>query len=562
VGNTPYALYNLPLHTNIVLTAIRTDVNPHVPYGNFIVNTGDKQNPTVPNQPAAPYTACSTEVTLTKLTIPPEPLSGEYLHGLSSFEASNLNELSVSDPALAANLDASTVNYYKNIDPRGKRTTFADFKNVNGLNGGAGEIHAIYANSGDLGFGRDMHCKRSGSDVACYVTNYGSILTDDLQDAIDAVGGPGHNPVATVAMEYSRIESQLGVPNEFDDPERVVKFYVFSGDGTHLLNSADLDTGVNSRKRPVPQLCMVCHGGAYPFAWGPGTAPTFDSRDHVKLGATFLPFDLHFYTFAPAPNDKLTQQPFFKQLNEDIVKNTPPGTALAEVITKMYANGPNQDENFAVPGWDAQAVPRNMYKDVVARTCRTCHIANSFAPLKFDQSTQMTDTLLGGVEVRVCSQYVMPHAKVPHDLFWGSFGPSMPAQLQVFGDTFKTGLNGWQGNLCGPFTSGGITPASFFTTTIQPIFDLHCTSCHNGGNPSAGLNLSAANSIANLVNVTSTEDGTKKRVVPNNANNSYLFQKINGSPGIIGVQMPKNAAPLSAGDKANIQTWINTGANP
>ncbi len=561
VSNTPYALYNLPLHKNIVLTPIRTDVNPHVPIGNFIVNTGDKQNPTVPNNPLAPYGACSTEVTLTQLTIPPEPISGEFLQGLSSFEASNLSELSASDPTLAAQLNASTDNYYHQIDPRAKRTTFADFKNTNDLNG-PGELHAVYSNSGDLGFGRDMHCKRTGSDVACYVTNYGNILTDDAQDVIDAVGGPGHTPVATVAMEYSRIESQPGVAVEFDDPERVVKFYVYSGDGTHLLNAADLDSGVNARPRPVPQLCMVCHGGAYAFPWGPGTAPTFDSRDHVKLGATFLPFDLHYYNFAPAPNDKATQQPIFKQLNEDIVKNTPPGAALAEVITKMYTPGPNQNETFVADGWNAQPVPQNMYKDVVARTCRTCHIANSFPSLKFDQSTQMTDSLLGSVETRVCSQFVMPHAKVTHNIFWGSFQPSMPAQLQIFGDAFRTGLNGWQGNLCGPFTSGGITPPSFYTTVVQPIFNVNCTSCHNAGSPAAGLNLSAANSLANLVNVTSSEDGTKKRVLPGNANNSYLYMKVHGSPGISGVQMPKNQPPLSAADQASIQTWINGGANP
>ena len=34
------------------------------------------------------------------------------------------------------------------------------------------ETSAVYANTIDLGFGRDMHCVQNGADVACYVSNY------------------------------------------------------------------------------------------------------------------------------------------------------------------------------------------------------------------------------------------------------------------------------------------------------------------------------------------------------------------------------------------------------
>lgn len=36
----------------------------------------------------------------------------------------------------------------------------------------------------------------------------------------------------------------------------------------------------------------------------------------------------------------------------------------------------------------------------------------------------------------------------------------MPAQLQVFGDTFGTGSNGWQGNICGDFKVTENSPAA------------------------------------------------------------------------------------------------------
>ena len=282
IDNSPpseHVLYNLPTNTNIVLVPIRLSDN--VPIGTFVVNTGGQQNPTSPNLPAGPpYHACSTQVTLSDQVVPPVPLSGEFLHGLYSFSATNLDELDPADPtqnALKLALDQASANYYSQIDPRGKRLTLADFKTTNGF-GTPAELRAIYANSGDLGFGRDMHCVRVGDDVAAYVTNYGDIDTSDSADVVAAISGA--NPVATVAMEYSRIESPPGNPTEFDDTDRVVKFYVYNADGTALLKAANLD-GLGAR--PIPQLCMVCHGGEYPGGAVLGSAPPFNSRNDVKL---------------------------------------------------------------------------------------------------------------------------------------------------------------------------------------------------------------------------------------------------------------------------------------
>lgn len=564
-----HVIYNLPSNTNIVLVPIRESNN--IPFGTFVVNTGATQAPTTPNLPVGPpYSACSTEVILTDLGIPDEPIAGEFLHGLYSFEATNLDELDPNDPsdvALAAALDQATTNYYAQIDPRGKRLTLSDFKSTNGFP--TGEINVRFANSGDLGFGRDMHCTQKanpnigGFDVACYVTNYGDITTPDTDDAIAAVAGV--SPVATVAMEYSQIESAPGNQTEFDDPSRVVKFYVYNAAGTQLLKAANLDA---KGARPIPQLCMVCHNGEYPSGPVTGGEPPFNDRDDVKLNSRFLPFDLHYYTFAPAPNDKATQQPAFKQLNETIVQNTPPdATHIADIITQMYASGPTQDEDFIVAGWNAQPIEQGMYRDVVGRTCRTCHAANLFPTLQFDQASQAKD-LLGSIESRVCTEHVMPHAKVPHEIFWLSTGPHMPAQLQVFGDTFKTALNGWNGTLCGSFTPGGSTPVAFYTSTIQPIWNggpntVACTSCHIGASPQAGLNLSAASSYGNLFNVDSTQLPSMKRVKPGDAANSYLFHKISGTQNTVGgsgSQMPPVGATLTPATRAAIENWINSGA--
>ena len=89
----------------------------------------------------------------------------------------------------------------------------------------------------------------------------------------------------------------------------------------------------------------------------------------------------------------------------------------------------------------------------------------------------------------------MPHAKRTHEIFWTSIGPHMPSILQVFGDTFKTGSNGWKGQLCGQFTSGGATPPSLYVTSVyNPIWiPKGCNACHIGGTPPAGLNIADTN---------------------------------------------------------------------
>jgi hypothetical protein len=208
-------LNNLPANTNITLVPIRTtDLNPAVnglPMGVFVVNSGGPQNPlwpTVPggfqNEPAGPpywaedasgnpTGACSTRVVLHDLGLdfydPPTPAAGAFLHGLSSFAAVNLTD---TDAAFAADANAAlrdavaqaSVDYRGQIDPRDIRPTLSCYKIVNRMpldpgescpeHTGSGfvadtplaETSAVYANTIDLGFGREMHCVQNGADVA------------------------------------------------------------------------------------------------------------------------------------------------------------------------------------------------------------------------------------------------------------------------------------------------------------------------------------------------------------------------------------------------------------
>jgi hypothetical protein len=74
------------------------------------------------------------------------------------------------------------------------------------------------------------------------------------------------------------------------------------------------------------------------------------------------------------------------------------------------------------------------------------------------------------------------------------------------------------------------------------------------------MNLSSADeSFAALVGVASLQVPTLSRVAPNDPDNSYLVQKIEGSAAG-GARMPFGGAPLDPAVIADIRQWITNGA--
>lgn len=574
-----HVVYNLPTNTEIVLVAIRQDED--IPIGTFVVNTGGPQNPTDPNRPVYPYGACQSDVELydPELSDPPSAASDydAFLNGLYSFIATNLDEYTPASPddpspeELAALFDGVTDNYYNLIDPHGLRETLDEFIDVNDFNLGP-EVHAVYANSGDLGFGRDMHCRRQEVspgvyDVACYVSNYGDFFTPDEADFEAAANQD--TAVATVAMEYTRIEDP-GDPTMFVSPDRVVKFYVYGADGTRV-NSADLD-GFGAR--PIPQLCMVCHGGSanYDGAPSPTNPPVFETVDDVDLGSVFLPFDLTAFTIVDGLTvegmlglfDKAAQQDEFRQLNEEIVLSSDPGPAIEEVIANMYPGPGDQIEDFVIPGWSSDPAHDAMYRNVVARACRACHVAQLDTDITFRTSTQATD-LASSIRFRVCQQGVMPHARATYDRFWTSISPHQPAQLISWGNVFAPALD-W--SICAtaaPVDAPDPPEIVYHDPYVQQIWTNYgCDTCHP---PNAGLDLTAGNAYDQIVNQPSTQLPPMDLIEPNQLNQSYLWHKVNGTQGGVGGsgdQMPVGGPfltdPGNEADLSTLQEWIQGGA--
>jgi hypothetical protein len=89
-----------------------------------------------------------------------------------------------------------------------------------------------------------------------------------------------------------------------------------------------------------------------------------------------------------------------------------------------------------------------------------------------------------------------------------------------------------------------------------------CANCHTGRIPNININFtSGVDAYALLVNVPSRQRPDLMLVAPGNPDASYLIQKLEGTPGIVGLRMPRNGPPyLTEGQIKVIRRWIEIGA--
>ncbi len=324
--------------------------------------------------------------------------------------------------------------YYATIDPSNLRTTLGGFWAQNGFTGtgGGADAAATFINFNDLGFGRDMHCRQNGAEIACYVTNYGGsnqapanyTLADNANVA---------DRIATVAMEYSAVT--VGSP--------IVKFYAFAGGvaASPRITSADLD---GAGPKFVPNLCLQCHGGTYLPA-----NPVLPTVAEVNMGASFREFDIYSYRdgayangLATGLTQILAQEPAFFDLNQRVLASAPQ-TAISELINIWYpTSAPPFNQNAVPVGWASQP---GLYLNVVAKACRTCHAAqeNAFSTDKAWASFAQFQNAKPVIQFVACTGdpaqpnwdqvkrfRFMPHANVTFKNFW--LDPSAYSALGTF----------------------------------------------------------------------------------------------------------------------------------
>ena len=117
------------------------------------------------------------------------------------------------------------------------------------------------------------------------------------------------------------------------------------------------------------------------------------------------------------------------------------------------------------------------------------------------------------------------------------------------------------GNPITPGSGSGGALTADFESIQENVFTPICTKCHIGAGAPMGLQLDAAHSYAMLVGVPSVEQPNVLRVAPGDPNDSYIIRKLEGAPGISGVQMPANGPPYLPQSTIDvISQWITNGA--
>ena len=292
-----------------------------------------------------------------------------------------------------------TAAYYAAINAP---ATLADFQALYQMTpASASDIAARYYNAGDLGIGREMHCRATATPVggvACYVMNYGT-FGGTRDDALAQLAA-GTTPLATVVMVYT---PPLDAPN-------AVTFMVYGPTGA-LSNLAQLDT--HGDNTSIPQNCLNCHGGR----------SKYDATTHAATGARFLPFDPAAFEFSSDPTMTLAAQTAQFRSLDGLVSTTEPTTAMRELISGMWPPGGAFDDAFVPSGWSATPSDAQVYRGVVAPYCRSCHTTFDRAS---DTATFATAAGLraqkGAVLTRLCGAgpHGMPTAERTTAALFGS----------------------------------------------------------------------------------------------------------------------------------------------
>lgn len=153
--------------------------------------------------------------------------------------------------------------YYRAVDPDNTRTTLQDWKSANQFGQCDEEVHVVFRDAKDLGYGRNMRgCRHVDGRVAVFVDNYvvrvqpGDPANYGPINVEAAISEDQHHKQGTNAIEFTPID-----PTD-PDSDKVAKFFTFDREGQRIV-TADLD---GRGSKAMPQPCLLCHGATL-SAW-------------------------------------------------------------------------------------------------------------------------------------------------------------------------------------------------------------------------------------------------------------------------------------------------------
>src|SRR5882672_11299366 len=389
------------------------------------------------------------------------------------------NPVSMNTGGFETNTSTYATAYYAAIDPTNLKDTIDKWKTQNGFGSGGTELRAVFRDTKDLGYGRNMNGRTNvDGSVAFYVENYNvtpNAASGGYANALNveaAINRDTRWHVGTNAIEWSSTPCILGVdPTGCSDTVKFAKFYNFSSkDGTRQL-AVDLD---GNGLKAMPGPCITCHGGRgdplTPTEGNPAK-PRFPlvenslSRKRGDVQARLHGMNVGSFGFSPdlVGFSRTDQEATLKTFNQWILCTYPlsatspsdptvdacrvpaglnewQGTA-AEMIKSWYGGtgtngipGPTFLDNYVPAGWQAGVngvAAEDLYRNVVTPFCRTCHIlrgTNNQSDIDFMTVAKFTG-YADRIKAHVFDRGTMPLALIVYNDFWASGAPTQLANF-------------------------------------------------------------------------------------------------------------------------------------
>ena len=352
------------------------------------------------------------------------------------------------DGSLQTNTVAYAQAYYAAIDPTNAKDTLAKWKAANGFDSGSGtQVTVVFGDVRDLGFGRRMTARQNGDGtVAVVVENYAVTAATSYafsQANLDAavVQDQRWHPY-TNAIEFSP------GPN---GGASFAKFFNFKG----ATGERDLEVNLDGRgDKAMPGICISCHGGrgdplSAPDATGKrlfALVANSASQSRGDVQARLHPLEPDTFQFSTTPGfTRAEQEAAIKTINKMVLCTYPkPATATspedacrrlanphewqgtaAEFLKAAYGGEGMPSAAFSdtyVPASYLEAGQSTLYRDVIATSCRACHMMRGSAGQSDIDFTSIAKFrgFSDRIKAHVIDRGNMPLVRLVFDRFWST----------------------------------------------------------------------------------------------------------------------------------------------
>jgi mono/diheme cytochrome c family protein len=338
--------------------------------------------------------------------------------------------------------------YYGDIDPLNERDTIAKYKAKNGFDSGTGtQVSIIFGDVRDLGTGRRMTVRQNiDGSVAFFVENYKVNLDADYTFNTA-------NLDAAIARDLRWMPYANGI--EFTPGPNggvsFAKFYNFNGATGQRQSMVSID---GRSDKAMPSVCISCHGGrgdalTPPDAQGKRHFPIVAngaSQARGDVQAHLHPIEADAVAWSEQPGfTRAEQEAALKTINKMILCTYPKTAAdtfpedacrreagpsewqgTAAAMLKAAYGGPGLpnatfSDTYVPDSWLRNG-QSSLYRNVVATSCRACHVmrgvvGNSDADFTtYEKFVSNADR----VKAHVIDRGNMPLVKLIFDRLWGT----------------------------------------------------------------------------------------------------------------------------------------------